>query len=155
MRWFLNKKILLSLVALAAGLLAGCQSLNEPDAGNLASVEITGQPLAVVQTAITNVFTANAFIGGPTGPNEFSYLRPGSRMDQAAYGSYMFQRPIMVKVEVTTTARPPDTIVVGCKAWIVEEDSDPVMQENHKIGFFGRGTYENLLKQVQQQAQGK
>jgi len=156
MRPFLNNNLVYTLALIGLSwLLAGCQSLNEPDTGNLASVEITGQPMSNVQAATTSVFTANSFTGGPIGPNEFSFMRPGSRMDQIAYGSYMFKRPVMVKVNVTTTQRTADVIVVACKAWLMEEDPDPVFQDSHKVGIFSRGTYEDLLQQVQQQAAGK
>ena len=139
------------LAALALGA-AGCQSFDEASPGSLASVQIVNQPMAAVQTAVTNVFTAHAFVGGLTATNQFTYSRPGTSMDKLAYGSYLFDRPISVKVVVTTRQQTPALIVVGCNAWIVEAADDPTFREQHAIHLFGKGPYEDLLKEVRAQA---
>jgi hypothetical protein len=140
---------LLAAIVLGA---AGCQSFGDTSSDSLTSVEILGPPMAAVQTAVTNVFTAHAFTGGLTATNQFTYSRPGTSLDKLAYGSYMFDRPITVKVVVTTRQRTPDLIVVGCKAWIVEAENDPMFQELHPVHSFGKGPYEDLLKEVRLRA---
>jgi hypothetical protein len=127
---------------------AGCQSFNGPVQSSLASVSIVNRPMADVQAAVTNVFTAHNFVGGATGTNEFIYTRPAGRMDRLAYGSYMFNRPVTVKVAVTTRQKNPALVVVGCNAWIVEAENDPTFQEIHPVGIFGRGPYEGLLQEI-------
>jgi hypothetical protein len=126
----------------------GCQSFDGPAQSDLASVDLVNQPLPAVQSAVTNVFTAHSFSGGSSGANEFTYKRPAGRMDQIAYGSYMFSRPVIVKVVVTTRQKNPTVTVLACNAWIVESENDPTFQEMHPVGSLGRGPYEDLLKEV-------
>lgn len=140
---------LLASVVLGA---VGCQSFDEAAPGSLASVQIVNQPMAAVQTAVTNVFTAHAFTGGLTATNQFAYSRPGTSMDKLAYGSYLFERPITVTVVVTTRQQTPGIIVVGCNAWIVEAADDPMFREQHAIHSFSKGPYEDLLKEIQARA---
>jgi hypothetical protein len=68
-----------------------------------------------------------------------------------AYGSMTFHRPITVKVVVTTQPQGADTIVVGCNAWIIESENDPVFQEIHPVHSFGKQPYEDLLQEVKTQ----
>src|SRR5690242_13755534 len=82
-------------VALLGG--AGCESFNATPSGNLASVTISNQPMAAVQSAVAAVFVEHGFTGGQTGVNEFTFSRLGSRTDDIAFGSYMFQEPVTVK----------------------------------------------------------
>jgi len=140
---------LLAAIGLGA---AGCQSFDDSSPGSLASVQIVNQPMAAVQAAVTNVFTAHAFVGGLSATNQFTYSRPGTSLDKLAYGSYLFDRPITVKVIVTARQQTPDLIRLGCQAWVVEADNDPVFQELHPIYSFSKGPYEDLLKEVQAQA---
>jgi hypothetical protein len=136
---------LLAVILLGA---AGCESFDNPPTGSLASVTITNRPMPEVQAAVTNVFAARMFTGGPSGTNQFTFKRPGSSMDNIAYGSYMFDRPVTVKVVVTTRQQSPDEIIVGCNAWLVEAENDPVFQENHPVRSLRKGPYEELLKEI-------
>jgi hypothetical protein len=130
---------------------AGCESFSSAPSGDLASVTISNRPMSEVQTAITNVFVARMFSGGKSGTNQFTYKRAGSSMDNLAYGSYMFDHPVTLKVVVTTRQQTPDLIVVGCNAWLVEAENDPVFQENHPVHSLRKGPYEELLKEIKMQ----
>ena len=91
------------------------------------------------------------FSGGKSRTNQFTYKRAGSSMDNLAYGSYMFDHPVTLKVVVTTRQQTPDLIVVGCNAWLVEAENDPVFQENHPVHSLRKGPYEELLKEIKMQ----
>jgi len=138
---------LLAIVWLGA---TGCQSFNASP-GNLASVTITNRPMADVAAAVTKVFTAHAFDEVSNRGNSFTFSRAGTSADRMAYGSLTFHRPITVRVVVTTRPQGADSLVVGCNAWIIEAENDPVFQEVHPVRSFGRGPYEDLLKEVQAQ----
>jgi hypothetical protein len=128
----------------------GCKSFNSSP-GDLTSVTITNRPMAEVQAAVTRVFTAHAFANVRSQENQFTFSRVGTSADQIAYGSLTFHRPITVRVVVNTRQPAPDLIEVGCNAWIIEAENDPVYQEIHSVRYFGRGPYEDLLKEVQTQ----
>jgi hypothetical protein len=126
----------------------GCQSFKSSP-GDLTSVTITNRPMTDVQAAVTKVFTQHAFANVLSQENQFTFSRVGTSADQIAYGSLTFHRPITVRVVVNTRQQTPDSIEVGCNAWIIEAENDPVFQEVHPVRYFGRGPYEDLLKEVQ------
>ena len=132
-------------------LCAGCQSFSNVPAGNLASVTITNQPMAKVVQATTAVFTAHGFNGGQTGANQYTFTCPGSRTDNLAYGSFMFNETVTVKVVVLTKQLTPRSIYVGCNAWLIEGENDPVFQDDHKVRMLRKWPYEQLLKDIQTQ----
>jgi len=130
---------------------AGCQSINGSTDNDLASVNVVNVPMTAVQAAVTNVFLAHAFAGGPSGTNQFTFRRPAGKMDRLAYGSSMFDQPVIVRVVVATRQQTPTVIVVGCNAAVVVAENDSVFQEVHPVGMFGKSTYEDLLKEVKLQ----
>jgi len=144
----------LMAVALAGALglcATGCQSFNGPPPGNLASVTITNKAMADVATATAAVFAVHGFKGGQTGPGQFTYNRLGSRINNLAYGSYMFEEAVTVKVQVTLQQLTPNSILVGCKAWLVEADNDSVFEDSHKVRPIRKWPYDQLLKDIQTQ----
>jgi hypothetical protein len=146
--WGLAGMGLLAAICLGT---SGCQSFNGPPPGNLTSVTITNHPLADVQSAVAGVFATHGFTGGQTGPNEFTYTRLGSRMNDIAYGSSLFQETVTVKVVVTTEPQLPDSIVVGCNAWLVEAEDDPMFADSHKVRSLRKWPYEQLLEDIKAQ----
>ena len=143
---------------LAAGLagvlglcVTGCQSFSNVPSGKLASVTITNQSMANIATAIATVFTSHGFSGGPTGANQFTYTCPGSRTDNLAYGSYMFDEMVTIKVVVTTKQLASNSIYVGCNAWLIEGANDAVFQDAHQVRQLRKWPYEQLLKDIQAQ----
>jgi hypothetical protein len=143
------------LAAVLVGLLGlcvtGCQSFNDLPPGNLASVIITNQPMANIANATAAVFATHGFSGGQTGAGQFTYTRLGSRTDNLAYGSYMFDEMVTIKVVVVTKQLTPDSILVGCNAWLVEAENDPVFEDDHKVRQLRKWPYEQLLKDIQTQ----
>jgi hypothetical protein len=134
----------------ALGLIAtGCQSFSNAPSGNLVSVTITNQSMASVANATAAVFATHGFTGGQTGANQFTFTCLGSRSDNLAYGSYMFNEVVTVKVVVMTRQLTPNSIFLGCNAWLIEADNDPVFQDDHKVRMLRKWPYEQLLKDIQ------
>lgn len=127
---------------------AGCESFKGASESYLTSVSITNRPMADVNAAVTNVFLGHAFTGGPTATNRFTFKRAGGGVDNLAYGSYLFQHPISVKVEVTTRQSAADTIIVGCNAWVIEAEYDQIFEEVHPVRSFRKGPYAELLGEI-------
>lgn len=148
----LKRNLTLAALAGALGLLAtGCQSFSNVPSGNLASITITNQPMTKVVRATTATFAAHGFSGGQTGANQFTYTRLGSRTDNLAYGSFMFDEVVTVKVVVTTKQLTPNSIYVGCNAWLIEGENDPVFQDDHKVRMLRKWPYAQLLQDIQAQ----
>ncbi len=129
----------------------GCQSFSASETKSLTSVTITSRSMADVQAAVTKVFTAHMFDNVLNQENQFTFTRAGTSADQMAYSSMTFNRPITVKVVVTTQPQGADTIIVGCNAWIIESENDPVFQEIHPVHAFGKRPYDDLLQEVKTQ----
>ena len=148
----LKRNFIVAALAGVLGLCAtGCQSFSTVPSGNLASVTITNQSMANVANATAAVFATHGFDGGQTGANQFTFTRPGTRTDNLAYGSYMFDEVVTVKVVVTTRQLTPNSIYVGCSAWLIEAANDPVFQDDHKVRLLRKWPYEQLLKDIQTQ----
>ncbi len=141
------------LLALAAALLlvAGCQSFTSPPANGLASVTITNRSLPQITAAIQEVFNTHYFEGGPMTPTTFRFERPGSRMNNLAYGSAMFNEKVTIRVDLQLELLPPDQAVLSCRAAMIEDASDPVFQEKYPVRSLRKWPYEDLLKDIKQQ----
>jgi hypothetical protein len=147
-----KKSLMTIALAGALGLcVTGCQSFNGLPPGNLAAIIITNQPMTNVVQATTAVFAAHGFSGGQTGAGQFTYTRLGSRTDNLAYGSFMFDELVTIKVVVVTRQLTPNSILVGCNAWLVEAENDPVFQDNHKVRMLRKWPYEQLLNDIKTQ----
>jgi hypothetical protein len=138
----------------AAGLIlvsTGCQNLNTPPANSLASVTITNRTMLQISNAIQDVFVAHYFAGGQTGPAEFTYERPGSRMNNLAYGSYMFDEKVTIRVKVMVQPLSNNQFNLSCQAALVEDAGDPVFQDSHQVRFLRKWPYEQLLRDIRKQ----
>ena len=134
-----------------AGLLfcaAGCQSFKGSNPGYLASVNIANHTVEEITNAMTTVFVVNGFNGGKTGTNEFTFRRQGGTADQIAYGSYMFNETVMVKVVVNLQQITTNWIRMGCNAWRVKSEGDVTFSESYKVGSMNKGPYEEMLNDI-------
>jgi hypothetical protein len=141
---------LLLLAALYVGA-TGCQSFKPTGTDYLTSVTITNRPMMDVTNTTVTVFISHGFTGGPTGPGQFIFRRPGSAMDQVAYGSYVVQQAVTVKTQVTVQQMTPDSILVGCNSWLVKSENDPTFEESYPVRAMRKGPYEELLREIQKQ----
>jgi hypothetical protein len=130
---------------------AGCQSFKSSGPGYLTSITITNRPMADVNNATVTVFTTHGFTGGQIGSGQFIFRRPGSAMDEVAYGSYVVKQAVTVKAQVTLQQLTPDSILVGCNAWLVKSENDPTFEESYPVRSIRKGPYDELLKDIQKQ----
>ena len=139
-------------LALGLCLLAvGCQSFNSSPGGSLSSVTITDRTMPQIASAIQEVFVSHYFQGGQTGPYEFTYERPGSRMNNMAYGSYFFDEKVTVRVVVKVQSLSGTQYLLTCKAALVEDAGDPVFQDTHKVRYLRKWPYDQLIQDIKKQ----
>jgi hypothetical protein len=132
-------------------LFAGCQTFNSPPANGLASVTITNRTMPQIASAIQEVFATHYFQGGQTGPHEFTYERAGSRMNNLAYGSYMFNEKVTVRVKVNVQPAYGGQFLLSCNAALVEDAGDPIFQDSHQVRLLRKWPYEELLRDIRTQ----
>jgi hypothetical protein len=148
----LNRVAVSALAAISlAGFLyfsVGCQSFKSSNPGYLATVNISNHSVDEITNAMTTVFIVNGFNGGKTGTNEYTYRRQGGTADQIAYGSYMFNETVMVKVVVSLQQISTNWIRMGCNAWRVKSEGDVTFSESYKVGSMNKGPYEEMLNEI-------
>ena len=144
-------RLLAALGLLMAAIGCGCQSFNSPPDNNLASVTITNRSMSEISGAIQKVFESHYFQGGPIGPDRFIYERPGSRMNDLAYGSYMFKENVTVRVTLNLQPVYGNQILLSCNAALIEDAADPVFKDTHHVRSLQKWPYQDLLKDIKQQ----
>ena len=139
------------VAALGLGV-TGCQSFKAgPPPGALASVTITNRSVADVTQAARAVFAVHGFEEVASGPGQFTFERAGTRMNNLAYGSEMFNEVVTIRVIVTVTPLNLADTAVSCAAWLVEAADDPVFQDDHKVRKLRKWPYEQLLNDIKGQ----
>jgi hypothetical protein len=140
----------LLLVGLYVGA-TGCRSFKGTAPGYLTSVTITNRPMVDVTNATVTVFTTHGFNVEQSGPGQFIFRRLGNAMDQIAYGSYVVKQAVTVKAQVILQQTTPDSILIGCDAWLVKSEGDPAFAESYPVGSMRKGPYEELLEDIKKQ----
>jgi hypothetical protein len=130
-------------------LMAGCRSMTGPGAGSFAHVVIKGHSLAEVQLATDDVFRADGYVGGRTGPEQFQYRKGGNRMNQLAYGGIIYpDGQILYRVDVTARQLEPGSVMVQCQAYRVRSNGDPFFDDNTSMRGLRSGPYQALLNKI-------
>ncbi len=144
-------KFLVLLAAIAVTLFTGCQTFTNTPSGTLTSVTITNQSMSAVTQATVAVFISHGFEGGQTGPGQFTFQRPGTRSNNLAYGNAIFDETVTIRVVVLVQQLDTHTIFVGCNAWLIEAENDPVFEDSHQVRKLRKWPYEQLLQDIQAQ----
>jgi hypothetical protein len=134
----------LSIALLASLLLGGCRTPPPAGDGSLAWVEISGGTPARIREAVTAVFRQDGYqrITGSEPATVFE--KPGSGMNNVAYGGWTSKITIRVSVEVDSQVN--GTQLVHCQAFMVRNAGDHV-EDSQRI-HFRRGPYQDLLNRV-------
>jgi len=90
---------------------------------------------------------AYAFGATGTGPGQFTFTRPGSKVDDLLYGDFMDEK-VTLRVEVTARSLDPSTTLLSCRAQVVSAAGDPVFEQSHAVHKFNSGPYQNLLNEI-------
>jgi hypothetical protein len=129
----------------------GCQSFNSPTPNSQASVTLTNRSVADIRQAAMTVFVDHGFTGSSPSPYQFIFEHPGSRMNNLAYASFMFNETVTVRVQVDLKPLDASTTVVSCNAWLVEDAGDPTFEDDHRVRKLRKWPYEELLKDIREQ----
>ena len=144
--------LLLPLMVLLA--CAGCGTTKGPASASFASVIIQNHTEAEIIASTTQVFAADGYQGGPSGPGQMLFEREASRattlaregMVGTAYGAQSF-----IRVRVETVELPGSQYRLQCKAYTVSGGSDPFFQNEVAYANFRSGPWQSLLNKVKKQ----
>jgi hypothetical protein len=136
-----------SLVLVLA--LAGCSSDGPkvPRSHSMASVALQGPTTAQIRQTALDVFKENLFQASYAGPENLVFEKPGSRMNDMAYGGW-FDEPVWVRVKLVITRYGVESHLVACDAFIVRDRGSSVFEEEQRFYKISKGPYQKMLKEI-------
>lgn len=141
--WFL-----LSICVLACG--SGCRSAAAHSAPGFASVVISGNTPGQIRDAAVDVFVHDGYIATEKeDPANLVFEKEGSKMSNFAYGSWMGDTPVWMRVKATIVPVGDMRSRLQCHAYRVR-DRGSAAEEELPISRLHRGQYQKLLDEVAQ-----
>jgi hypothetical protein len=125
----------------------GCKSTDSSEKPPFASVIIAGNTPGQIRNVAVDVFTDQGFKVRQSNPAGMVFEKQGSRMNDIAYGSWMGDTPVWVRVKADTVPAGEMKLRLECTAWLVI-DIGSAAEEEKSISRLHRGTYQKLLNEV-------
>jgi hypothetical protein len=133
---------------------AGCGSLSGPGSASFASVTIRNHSAEEIAAATAQVFGADGYRGGVSGPGAMVFEKEASRattfsregLVDTHYGAQTINR---VRVEIVPLSDGSHRS--QCKAFMVTGGSDPFFQNEVPLANVRSGPYKLLLNKVSKQ----
>ncbi len=125
----------------------GCHTTKEEEAGTLASVVLHGNTPGQISQATCAVFQAHGYRVAEAGPTKLTFEKKGSGMNNLAYGSWMKDDPVWVRVRAFIEPAGEMTFRLFCRAWVVT-DKGSAMEEEIKVRHSHHRPYDALLNEV-------
>jgi uncharacterized protein with beta-barrel porin domain len=123
--------------------LTGCQTADQADSGDMASVEISGHTEAEIQRATAKVFLSNGYQQA----DRLTFEKQGTGWDKAAYGGWS-SNPVWIKMRANITSVDADKYILGCNAYLVTDRNEATMEEEKKLSVSHRSECKKILDQV-------
>ncbi len=140
---------LLALLALGLGAFVGggCRSTPEPEAGGFASVLIGGNTPGQIGAMAIDMFNAHGYLAVESGQTHLVFEKKGSSLSNLAYGSWLGDTPVWMRVKVAIVPVAEATFRLQCQAYRVQ-DRGGALEEEVKIGRLHSHPYQKLLEEV-------
>jgi hypothetical protein len=141
------------IVLAAIGLgVTGCQSFSQgPADDSTASIKVFNRTPDQILTVTRRVFLAHGFYETAAAGNQITFERPGTTADKMAYGSYMFDQTVNLRVIVTVKPIDSTYTLVGCKAWQIQSGGGGVIDDKHEVLGLRKRPYEDLMDKIKEQ----
>jgi len=136
------------LLAIAAIGLPGCKSLSKTDSASFASVEVQGHTPEQICAATVVVFQQDGYTAAVIRRSDLVLEKEGSRWDQIAYGSWVNDASVWVRVRVSMVPLSADTFRLGCRSYKVRNKGDALTEEQVRIRNTHSKHYQALLDKV-------
>ena len=131
------------LLLAGAVCLTGCQSTDQADSGDMASVEISGHTEVEIQRATAKVFMSNDYQQA----DRLTFEKQGTGWDKMAYGGWS-PNAVWIKMRVNITPAEMDKYILGCNAFIVTDRNVATMEEEKKLSISHRSECKKILDQI-------
>ena len=151
--------LLTSVVLASASILSttSCSStvgLGGAGSSSFASTTITNTSRARVDSAILQSFREEGFRLISQSPNSFHFQKWGSTSATVIYGSW-FTEGVAVEPQVQVVDIGGGNYTVLCDVYMREHNGNSLNDANYKLLASGKVAYNNLLRKIKKQAEGK
>jgi hypothetical protein len=140
---------------LAAGLFAGCSSMDKPASASFASVIVINQTPEKIRQAVTAVFQDNGYQMLPQSDETMAFQREATRREQIDYAGFAGAQAgeqVAIRVRVNIRPKNPSAFWVEGKAYAVCNPGQPVFENTTALFNFQSKPYQKLMEQVAQKA---
>ncbi|MCX6925706.1 MAG: hypothetical protein NT154_21215 [Verrucomicrobia bacterium] len=136
------------LLVTAGTVLLGCKSMDKPASASFASVRIQGHTREQIRGATVVVFQQAGYAAADVSGADMIFETEGSRWDQIAYGSWVNDAPVWIRVRVSMVALSTDLYRLQCQAYKVRNKGDPLTEDQVIIKNRNSKPYQALLDKV-------
>jgi hypothetical protein len=127
-------------------LMMGCRS-TEKSPKPFASVTITGNTPGQIREAATDVFHSNGYHASEPAPGKLLFEKRGGAMSNFAYGSWLGDDPVWIRVKALIMPAGEMTYRLQCSAFMVR-DRGGATEEEVALTRLHHGSYQKLLDEV-------
>jgi hypothetical protein len=135
------------LMAATIGL-AGCSSMSKPASASFASVRIRGHTAEQIRATTALVFEQDGFSAVRVQRGEMIFEKEGSKWDSIAYGSWVDNTPVWVRVKLSVVPLAEADYRLQCQAYKVRNKGDPLIEDEVRVGNAHKKPYQALLDKV-------
>jgi hypothetical protein len=135
------------LVAFCLVAASGCRSTDKSASGGFASVMISGNTPGQIRNKTVEVFRADGYKVARSDPDHMIFEKEGSGMNNFAYGNWVGDTLVWVRVKASVVAAGEMTFRLQCRAYIVR-DIGGSTEEEIPLSGFRKGPYQKLLEEV-------
>jgi hypothetical protein len=123
--------------------LTGCQSTDQADSGNMASVSISGRTDSEIKQAAAKVFLWDGY----QQVNPLTFEKQGTSWDKMAYGGWS-SNPVWIRMRINVTPAEAGQSTLACDAYAVVDRNEASMEEEKKLSVSYRSECKKILDQV-------
>jgi hypothetical protein len=146
MKYYLKQIICRSVGwALLVGVagLTGCQSTDQADSGDMASVKVSGHTDAEIKEAAAKVFLGDGY----QQVNPLTFEKQGTRWDKMTYGGWS-PNPVWIRIRINVTPAEAGQSTLACDAYAVVDRGEGSMEEEKKLSVSYRSECKKILDQT-------
>jgi len=131
------------LLLIGVTCLTGCQTADQADSGDMASVEISGHTEAQIQQATAKAFLANGYQQA----DSQTFEKQGSSWDTVAYNGWSLDA-VWIKVKTSVTEMETAKYALACNAFLVTDRHEVIMEQEQKLSVSHRSECKKILDQA-------
>jgi len=145
----IHRNILTSiLLAVTSTALISCKSLDKPDSASFASVRIQGHTAEQIRAATVVVFQQDGYTAVDVQRAEMGFEKEGSRWDRIAYGSFVDDAAVWIRVRASVFPLSEGVFLLRCQAYKVRDKGDAVFEQQVRLRNNHSKPYQALLDRV-------